>query len=498
MAATFDVGDLVDGKYRILRTIGEGGWGIVFEAENVRTLKRVALKTLRPHAKLSADVIARFEREAQAAGRIGSEHIVEVFDLGTLADGTHYMVMELLQGEDLATRLATTTKLDPIVATKLVVQLLEGLICAHSAGILHRDLKPENLYLVPTRSGHEFLKILDFGISKFTQSAPFNATLTGAVLGSPYYMAPEQARGLKQLDPRTDLYSVGTVLFECVTGRVPFQGDNFNDLMFKIALSPRPNPADLTPGLDPKLAAIIMKSIEAAPENRFASAEHFRDGLVEWLTSRGIASVRPPDPRGIRVTPLDSRPRMPAKRGEEGFSISHNATLPADAGLQTPLSSSSTLQRARATTRKRIVVGGAVACAMLAGIVALSVARARSRPGTAEPTAGSAVVATATASAEPVPMADPAFHADPVHHDDVAPPTDDDAPPSTAHPAAPARAVAGSHFIAPTGPRPARSATSAPSAAPPPPEPKASASAPAPPATRRGSTVEGREIQTGL
>src|ERR1051325_10138512 len=111
MGATFGVGDLIDGKYRIIRVIGEGGWGIVFEGENVRTLKRVAIKILRPHATLSADIMARFEREAQAAGRIGSEHIVEVFDLGTLADGTHYMVMELLHGEDLATRLASTTKL---------------------------------------------------------------------------------------------------------------------------------------------------------------------------------------------------------------------------------------------------------------------------------------------------------------------------------------------------------------------------------------------------
>src|SRR5262249_42852916 len=158
-------------------------------------------------------------------------------DLGTLADGTHYMVMELLQGEDLATRLATRTKLDHVDAAKIIVQLLEGLTSAHGAGILHRDLKPENLYLIPTRTGEEFVKILDFGISKFTQNANFNATLTGAVLGSPCYMSPEQARGVKQLDARTDLYSVGTVLFECVTGRVPFQGDNFNDLMFRIVLS---------------------------------------------------------------------------------------------------------------------------------------------------------------------------------------------------------------------------------------------------------------------
>jgi serine/threonine-protein kinase len=173
------VGDLVDGKYRILRLIGEGGWGVVYEAENARTLKHVAVKILRPRPELSDDIRMRFEREAQAAGRIGSEHIVEVFDLGTLADGTHYMVMELLHGHDLATRLESNGPLDAVIAAKLVVQLLDGLSAAHDAGILHRDLKPENLFLVPTRAGEDFVKILDFGISKFnapelTSPAPFS------------------------------------------------------------------------------------------------------------------------------------------------------------------------------------------------------------------------------------------------------------------------------------------------------------------------------------
>jgi eukaryotic-like serine/threonine-protein kinase len=153
------VGDIVDGKYRIVRLIGEGGWGVVYEAENARTLKRVAVKILRPRPELTADIRTRFEREAQAAGRIGSEHIVEVFDLGTLGDGTHYMVMELLTGQDLASRLVSGGRMDPVAAAKLVLQLLDGLAAAHAAGILHRDLKPENLFLVATRSGEDFVKI---------------------------------------------------------------------------------------------------------------------------------------------------------------------------------------------------------------------------------------------------------------------------------------------------------------------------------------------------
>ncbi|MBV9945862.1 MAG: serine/threonine protein kinase, partial [Myxococcales bacterium] len=195
MSASLGAGDLLDGKYRIIRVIGEGGWGVVYEGENPRTLKRVAIKVLRARADLTPEIRTRFEREAQAGGRIGSEHIVEVFDLGSLPDGTHFLVMELLQGEDLATRIRRGGPLDPALAAKIVVQLLDGLGAAHRAGILHRDLKPENLYLVPTRSGEDFVKILDFGVSKF--SAPgMDATRTGAVLGSPFYMAPEQARGL--------------------------------------------------------------------------------------------------------------------------------------------------------------------------------------------------------------------------------------------------------------------------------------------------------------
>jgi len=309
-AVTVRVGDLLDGKYHLLRVLGEGGWGIVFEAENTRTLKHVAVKVLRPQSNLTPDIIARFEREAQAAGRIGSEHIVEVFDLGILQGpegATHYMVLELLLGEDLATRIRTQRRLEPVGAVKLVIQLLGGLAAAHNAGILHRDLKPENLFLVPTRSGEEFVKILDFGISKFSSETVASATVTGAVMGSPCYMSPEQARGLRQLDARTDLHAVGTVLFEAVTGRVPFTGDNFNDLMFKIVLEPRPKAIDFNPSLDPVLSEIIAKAIAIDPAERFATASEFRLALVDWLDSQGVASVHQPE---LRRAPRESLPSI--------------------------------------------------------------------------------------------------------------------------------------------------------------------------------------------
>lgn len=306
--------DLIDGKYRILRTIGEGAWGVVSEAENVRTLKRVAIKILRPRVDPSAETGIRFEREAQAAGRIGSEHIVEVFDVGMLADGTQFMVMELLRGEDLARRIQKSGPLSPITAAKIAVQLLAGLAAAHKSGILHRDLKPENLFLSTTRSGDDFVKILDFGISKFNDPGGVSATVTGAVLGSPLYMAPEQARGSKNVDARTDLYSVGALLFEAVTGHPPFSGDNFNDLMFKIVLSPRPNPIEFRPDLDPPFAAILTRAIAADPNERFGTAIEFRGVLLDWLDAQGLGAFQPPDARQM-LRPGSERGGMSSARG---------------------------------------------------------------------------------------------------------------------------------------------------------------------------------------
>ncbi len=222
---------------------------------------------------------------------------------------------------------------------------------------MHRDLKPENLFLVPTRSGEDFVKILDFGISKFTTPGMSSATMTGAVLGSPCYMAPEQARGLKNVDPRTDLYSVGTLLFECATGRVPFDGDNFNDLMFKIALSPRPNPLEFRPDLDEGIVPIIVKAIKAEANERYQTAEQFRDALLGWLQTRKASIFRADSPSWWRAS------REPRHATRRAHSCRHacdaddstlrevrlvgrrDSTAASDSGVSsTPLSAASTLE----------------------------------------------------------------------------------------------------------------------------------------------------------
>ncbi|HXX68329.1 MAG TPA: serine/threonine-protein kinase [Polyangiaceae bacterium] len=528
--------DLIDGKYRLLRTVGEGAWGVVFEAENVRTFKRVALKVLRPRADVSADVNVRFEREAQAAGRIGSEHIVEVFDVGTVADGTQYMVMELLSGEDLARRIQRSGRLHPRVAAKIGVQVLAGLGAAHRSGILHRDLKPENLFLVPTRSGDDFVKILDFGISKYNDPSAASATMTGAVLGSPLYMSPEQARGLKTVDARTDLYSVGALLFEAVTGRPPFNGENFNDLMFKIVLSPRPNPIEARPDLDPHFATILVKSIAVEPNERYGSASEFRSALLHWLETQGVSSFQAPELRAIPPPARDANVEaqmsalLSSRRSPMRWSARNQDNVRA-----TPISSSSPLESAPAPRRVVAIAVGATAVVLVAAagveltrifgseraraaaqaepppvtsanvsgpasaavpampvqLVPLGSTTSSETPAAAPPPAAAAAAATASlASAAPVASGAPAASASPVAssaplaHASAfeVPPRAPLPQPLTPLPLAPPRATVNS------GPP---IVAAFPSASAPP-------STPAPSATAPIGTVEGREFRTGL
>ncbi|MFO0676693.1 MAG: serine/threonine-protein kinase, partial [Polyangiaceae bacterium] len=287
------LGDLIENKYRIVRLLGEGGMGAVYEGENTRIHHRVAIKVLHPNIATNTAVVERFEREAQAAGKIGSDHIVAVYDLGDLGDGGRYMVMEYLDGENLAARIHASGRIAPAFLAPMLLQLLDGLGAAHSAGIVHRDLKPENIFLVRHKSGQDFVKIVDFGVSKFNSvqgAAEMSMTRTGSVLGTPYYMSPEQAKGAKATDLRSDLYSVGVVLFECATGQVPFQADTFNELMFKIALEEAPDPAAVVPGLDPGFAAIVRKAMARDPAQRFQTATDFQDAILDWMKQNGLST----------------------------------------------------------------------------------------------------------------------------------------------------------------------------------------------------------------
>ncbi len=287
---SLQAGQIIEGKYRIVRVLGQGGMGAVYEGENTRIHRRVAIKVLHASVAGKADIVQRFEREAQAAGRIGSEHIVEVLDLGSLPDGERFMVMEFLDGEPLGDRIKNRGKLDALESALILRQLLEGLGAAHAAGIVHRDLKPDNIFLLRSKGGtKDFVKLVDFGVSKFSAlDAEFSMTRTGAVMGTPFYMSPEQARG-QTVDHRSDLYSVGVVAYQMITGRVPFNADTFNELLFKIALE-SPEPAELlAPGLDPNFSAIVMRGMARDLNHRFQNAADFRGAVDGWLAQNGHA-----------------------------------------------------------------------------------------------------------------------------------------------------------------------------------------------------------------
>ncbi|MEP7121812.1 MAG: serine/threonine-protein kinase [Byssovorax sp.] len=304
-------GDVVDEKYRILRLLGKGGMGTVWVAENLRVKRQVAIKVLlRSAAEAAGDALLRFEREAQAAGQIGSDHIVEVLDLGTTPEGDRFMVMEYLEGDTLKQRMRRG-RLDAQKTAAVFCQLLEGLTAAHAAGIVHRDIKPDNIFLQKEKAGHrDWVKILDFGISKFSQIGPEEGQVTraGMVMGTPFYMSPEQARTAHAVDARSDLYSVAVMLFETLTGQVPFSGTTFAELLFKIAFEPQPHPKTVMPTLDDEICAIILRGMERDPAARFQTAGEFAVALQAWAARRDALPSRE---QMMMTMPLPQRAMQP-------------------------------------------------------------------------------------------------------------------------------------------------------------------------------------------
>jgi serine/threonine protein kinase len=276
-------GELVAGKYRVTRTIGAGGMGIVVAATQIELDRPVALKFLLPEALERPDIAARFAREARAAAKLEGEHITRVLDVGSLPTGEGFIVMEYLEGVDLARVLARDGALPHELAVKYVLEACEGVAEAHAHGIVHRDLKPGNLFLAKRVNGASVIKVLDFGISKFTSAeGSDHVTSTSSLLGSPVYMSPEQLMSARTVDARSDIWALGVVLFELLCGVTPFQGDRMPVLVAAILHRPALSMDDARPNLPPGLVAVVHRCLEKDPSKRFANVAELASALAAF------------------------------------------------------------------------------------------------------------------------------------------------------------------------------------------------------------------------
>jgi len=266
------------GSYKILGKISEGGMGVVYRAEHALIGKSAAVKLLHPELSANQDIVNRFFNEAKAATAIRHPGIVEVFDFGYMANGMAFIVMEFLDGEPLSKRLATRGRLEEREALSLIRGTASALAAAHAKGIIHRDLKPDNIFLVPDpdMAGGERPKLLDFGIAKLTDAAKgglsSSKTSTGAVMGTPTYMSPEQCRGAGEIDHRSDLYALGCILYEMVCGKPPFVAEGIGEIIgFHLFMAPNP-PSQIVPGISANTEALILNLLAKKPEDRIQSA----------------------------------------------------------------------------------------------------------------------------------------------------------------------------------------------------------------------------------
>ncbi len=308
------------GRYIVRRLLGEGGMGTVYEAEHVGLGRLVAIKVLNPTQARKKVAVQRFQQEARAAGAIGHPNICEVYDLGTLDDGCPYLVMEKLTGRTLADRLNEEGALPFLDVLDILAQVLLGLSAAHEKGIVHRDIKPENIFLARRSGLPDIAKLLDFGVSKMIVRGlgdeEMSLTRTGMVMGTPYYMSPEQARGDRNLDARVDIYACGVMLYEVLTGRRPFTAPNYNALLLSI-IQTTPRPArELRPHLPVGFEMLLGRSMARSRNDRYPTAFDFHRDVVNFRDQ--LAAVPPPPTREEKERARISRPvSMPSRPAEE-------------------------------------------------------------------------------------------------------------------------------------------------------------------------------------
>ena len=280
------------GNYRVTRVIGEGGMGRVYEAIHPVMGRKVAVKVLLQEFCQHKEVVSRFFTEARAAHEIHHPNIVDVLDLGHLDSGVPYIVMELLDGKPMSGVLQDSGVFNPQRVARIAGDCARALAAAHAHGVIHRDLKPDNIFLVPGAEGGsgEKIKILDFGVAKLTSDSATSAThktMAGTLIGTPFYMSPEQCQGRADIDHRTDIYALGAIMYEILTGRPPFMGQSFGEILIAHSTQPPMPPSQLRPGLAPGLEAIVLRCLEKSPANRYPSMEDLASAVDQWLINAG-------------------------------------------------------------------------------------------------------------------------------------------------------------------------------------------------------------------
>lgn len=391
MAEAHYIGATFQGTYRLERVIGEGGMGVVYEASHCRLSRRFAIKLLFNRHADDPQAQARFEREAQIAGSLGHPHLVEVIDFNRTSDGCPYIVMELLVGEDLASRLGRVCRLSLAEAVEIARQTASALQAVHQAGVVHRDLKPQNIYLCRSADGSDNVKVVDFGVSKLLGSAK-TLTRTGTLVGSPYYMAPEQAlERSAEVDARTDVYALGAVLFEMLAGSPPFLADSLPTLLYRIVNDPVPSLVRARPDVPAAVARVVERAMSKKPADRFPSmrtfwselaeaADHPTRSLSRSVSQPGLSLPSGGSAMGITL-PMEAAVAEGASQGEPAVVSSAPATGPGSDGAS---ASAPTRRSWRRVTLALVLLGlGGVAVAplMLRG---LSASRARSGPAGAD------------------------------------------------------------------------------------------------------------------
>jgi hypothetical protein len=421
-AQTVEPGDILAEKYRVERILGQGGMGVVVLCEHIELRERVAIKFLLDAPVDNSELCERFVREARAAVKIKSEHVVRVVDVGRLPTGAPYMVMEYLEGEDLSQRLLS----GPVAvedAVDYVIQGCEAMHAAHRLGIVHRDLKPANLFLTQRPDGSSLVKVLDFGISKVKSADPSQLSLTHtqAMMGSPLYMSPEQMRSSKDVSPSADIWSLGVILHELIAGDVPFTGTTFPEVLVQVMSGEPPPLRSLRAEVPEGLEAVVLRCLEKDPADRYSSVAALGVALSPYgsprtlgLQTRLRSSVsRAPLPvaaagffRGPGVTLLHEAPATaptapaPAPPGVLAAAAPGGERLPSRTNTAWGEQSGSGASHAGGSRLRWLVAAGTLA---LLGVGTFAVLRAPGNPSAATSAAASAAVATRASAAADVP-----------------------------------------------------------------------------------------------